>query len=121
MRGRGRHRGGITGTQDAAQPAEGGPPGVRRVEASAPLQADPQRASKELVPPEVLLYLLYRQSFVTAPATLEGEVSQALALLNGSTTGSLANALLSGWGGHGYSAKEAWCIPLICAMGDDAL
>jgi hypothetical protein len=78
-------------------------------------------ANNEPVLPEVLLYLLYRQSLVTAPATLDGEVSQALTLLNSSTTGSLANALLSGWGGQGYSAKEAWCIPLICALGDEAL
>lgn len=81
----------------------------------------PLWANNEPVPPAVLLYLLYRQSFVTAPGTLDNEVSQALTLINRSTTASLANYLFQGWVEHGNNPKEAWCLPLICALGDDAL
>jgi hypothetical protein len=81
----------------------------------------PLWANNEPVPPAVLRYLLYRQSFVQAPGTLDNEVSQALTLLNRSTTGSLATYLVQGWIARGNNAKEAWCLPLICAMGDDLL
>ncbi len=85
-------------------------------EVPAPLWAD-----NEPVPPAVLRYLLYRQSFVQAPATLDNEVSQALTLLNRSTTGSLATYLFKGWIAQGSNPKEAWCLPLICALGEDTL
>jgi hypothetical protein len=81
----------------------------------------PLWANNEPVPSNVLLYLLYRQSFVKAPGALDNEVSQALALLNRSTTGSMASYLFRGWVEHSNTPKEAWCIPLICALGDDTL
>jgi hypothetical protein len=78
-------------------------------------------ANNEPVPSGVLLYLLYRQSFVMEPGMLDNEVSQALTLFNRSTTSSLASYLFRGWIGQGASAKEAWCLPLICALGDERL
>ncbi len=81
----------------------------------------PLWTNNEPVPSAILLYLLYRQSFVTAPGTLDNEVSQALTLINRSTTGSLASYLFRGWIEHGNNPKEAWCLPLICALGDDPL
>ncbi len=73
------------------------------------------------VPPEVLSYLLYRQSRVPRKDTLSPQVSQALALIDRSASGDLALALYRGWVRNGAKSAESWLLPLACALADDRL
>ncbi len=74
-----------------------------------------------LAPPVVLGYLLHRQSRQKQPGALDGYARRMLALLDRSTSGDLALALFTGWLEHDARLKDAWLVPLACALGDDRL
>ncbi|HEY7125451.1 MAG TPA: HEAT repeat domain-containing protein [Ktedonobacterales bacterium] len=73
------------------------------------------------VPPVVLGYLLHRQSRQKQSATLNDYARRVLALIDRNTSGDLALALFNGWLTNGAHLKDAWLIPLACALGDDRL
>lgn len=86
-----------------------------------PAQAPALRwAGGALVPPIVVNYLLFRQSRITN-AALAGEIRQALSLFDRATMGDYALALWNGWAGKGAKSNEAWCLTVLCALGDERL
>lgn len=73
------------------------------------------------VPPFVLGYLLYRQSRQKEPGKLDDYARRVLSLLDRSASGDLALALFTGWLENAARPKEAWLVPLACALGDARL
>lgn len=87
-----------------------------------PQDAPPFRwTTGEPVPASVLGYLLHCQARLKQPGVLVKPVRQALPLLDRTSTGELALALFRGWVGVGAPASKVWCLPLLCALGDERL
>jgi hypothetical protein len=73
-----------------------------------------------VVPPVVVTYLLYQQSR-SKEAQLVPAVQRALRSIERGSAVPFAEMLYGDWLGRGAQAKEAWCLALAGALGDDRL
>jgi hypothetical protein len=73
-----------------------------------------------VVPPVVVTYLLYQQSR-SKEAQLVPAVLRALRSIERGPAVPFAEMLYGDWLGRGAQAKEAWCLALAGALGDDRL
>jgi HEAT repeat protein len=74
----------------------------------------------EPVQQAVVNYLIYLQSRVKQMEPAE-RVQQALPLIDRSSSGDLALALFNGWLEQHAPSKQAWILPLVCALADERL
>lgn len=72
------------------------------------------------VAPRTLAYLLHTQSQTTAPHPAD-VVRWSATLMQGRSAGDFALALFNQWVARGMRKDEAWCLPLVAALGDERL